>query len=204
MSMDREEFGARLEAYLGGDLDPDQRAAFEAEVLDDPDLAEQFAATVGQDAAVREAQVVEGSHARDRLVPRRVWPVAMAAAAAVAVLVFWPGGVDLPTEAPERVLRSGADAVRPLEPRGTVSGEIERFRWTSVPGAVRYRLEVRDLDGRVRHVALVGDTVLTRAAATFPVVVDSLAGGLAWQVVPVLVDGRRGEASPTAAVDRPR
>lgn len=204
MSMDREEFGARLEAYLGGDLDPDQRAAFEAEVLDDPDLAERFAAAVGQDAAVREARVVEGSHARDRLAPRRVWPVAVAAAAAVAVLVFWPDGVDLPTEAPERVLRSGADTVRPLEPRGTVPGEIERFRWTSVPGAVRYRLEVRDLDGRVRHVALVGDTVLTRAAALFPVVVDSLAGGLAWQVVPILVDGRRGEASPTAAVDRPR
>jgi hypothetical protein len=202
MSQERDDFGARLEAYLAGELNERERAEFEAEALADPELAEQFASAVGLDAFLREAMVVDGHGPTARLRPHRLWPLVVSAAAVIAVMVFWPRDGELPTAGREPVLRGGSSTLQLLAPDDDARA-IDTFRWSSDPGAVRYRLELTDRDGRLRHVALTGDTLLTRDDDGFPMVVDSLAGRATWRVVPILGDGREGEPSPPGVLSLP-
>lgn len=202
MSQDRDDFGARLEAYLAGELNERQRAALETEALADPELAEQFASAVGLDASLREAVVVEGRGPTARLRPQRLWPLVVSAAAVIAVMVFWPRDGAPPMAGREPVLRGGSSMVQTLAPRHG-DATIDTFRWSADPRAMRYRVELTDNDGHLQHVALTGDTLLARGDSGFPAVVDSLAGRATWRVIPILADGREGDASPPAVLSLP-
>jgi len=189
----REEFGMRLAAYLGGDMDAELRAAFEAEVLADESKAELLAATVNLDTAVRESMMTPGQAPSGRRLRWRNWKiVGPLAAAAVLLLVFWPGGLVM--DGPDRtpVMRGGQELVQGLSPRGEHSAPVTRFVWTRHRGAEQYRLELLDLDGRLWHTVLVADTILAVGDPGFPSVAD---GPLTWRVVPLLPGGREGLAS---------
>lgn len=202
MSLPDDRFAGCLGAYLAGDLDAEERAAFEAAVLADPELTDRLAEAVRLDAAVREVLVTRGgATAADAVRRGRVWLVAVPmAAAALALFLLWPRDLQGPFEGRHGVMRGPGAAVTAQAPVGKVSPPVEYFQWIASPGAMSYRLELRDLDGATRHVVVVGDTLLLRAARGFPAVVDSLTAGFTWQVVPLLADGREGNPSRPVTV----
>lgn len=198
MSHDRDERGARLEAYLAGALDETERAAFEAEALADPELADQLYAAEGLDAALRgaisaeTAAVVRPPASSWR---RRLWLAALPAAAVVTFLILMPrNGLDssLPT-ASTPVLRGDEAPTRGLTPRGELTAAPDRFVWTSAAGAVRYRLELFDGGGRLLLTRVVGDTVFV-VPPTVPVAVAD-GDEPYWRVLPIAADGRELPAS---------
>jgi len=94
--------------------------------------------------------------------PRRRWmPLVPVLAAAAAVLVIlWSGNLN---RADHAVTRDPALtetlAPVPLLPIGLVA-QIDSIRWSAVPGAARYRLNLFTADGRVLWQAGLTDTVV--------------------------------------------
>jgi len=87
-------------------------------------------------------------------------PLGIAAAAAV-LLLLWPRGSDDAHSTPG--LRDTTMTSRvtptPLAPRASVA-RLNRFVWSSLPGATRYRLRLYDEDGAVLWTRETGDTML--------------------------------------------
>ena len=93
---------------------------------------------------------------------RRRYGPAVAVAASLAVLtgaaVWWRGGLgSLPGRSPAP--RGGREGVTLIGPSGAVPGpDAVVLTWHALPRAVRYRVEVRDVGGRVVFSASTGDT----------------------------------------------
>lgn len=216
-SNDRDEYGARLAAYLAGAMSREERAAFEAETVSDPDLADELYAAQSLDAALedaapdaatarerpREATVSTAPSAtpRRRIRPERLWhrgawPVVLPLAAVVALVVLLPRWLGDGPPPADPVFRGEEAAITGLAPRGGVAELPDRFVWTSDSLAVRYRFELFDASGRLVHTAVVTDTVLTAASELFPAA-DLLSGSAPfWLVTPLAADGREGPSSP--------
>ncbi len=90
-----------------------------------------------------------------RIQPRR-WVALAAAAAAMVLLLLWPGRTD---RGPHRGQGTPATVPVPIAPVGTVA-RAPALRWASVPGSDRYRVILFDADGRVLYESQVADTVV--------------------------------------------
>lgn len=109
---------------------------------------------------------------RTRRQPVRWYIPAGAAAAAVALLLLWPGPAREPSVPPsyrEPAIAAAAAPV-PITPRGTTAAAT-RLVWSSVPRAERYRLFLFDDVGRV-----VWETQLPDTSAMFPTAVRLRSG----------------------------
>ena len=90
---------------------------------------------------------------------RRVWRIALPAAAAAAILV----AIGLPRWVSDGGHRAPPQPVvqvpTPLSPIGVVA-EASALRWAAVAGADRYRLSLFDAAGRLLYEAQLGDTAV--------------------------------------------
>lgn len=170
----------RLERYRAGRMLPEEREAFERDVLADDALAEAFYA----------AEALE-SFARPRRRVAPPWPgLALAAAfAAVFTAAWWGAGRETPAPGPVR--RGDGIAVRTLAPVGALAATPERFAWTRDPSAAGYRFELRDAGGRLVATRVTADTAIAAADLGAPV---PPAGD--WSVVPIASDGAERPAPP--------
>jgi len=133
-------------AYADGTLAGAERATAERHLAD---CAECRRAVVGADAVLR-------------LAPRRrSWRVPLnLAAAAALVLLLGPAAwraYQSGTAAHRASPVAPATAPQPLGPSGSIRGGPV-FRWTSVPGADAYRVQVMDAGGTVVWEATTADT----------------------------------------------
>jgi hypothetical protein len=198
MSDDRD---ARLEAYLAGALDADARAAFEAEILADPELADALYAAESLNAALRESLAAEAGPAAVVRPPtatwrRRLWLAALPVAAVLAFMLLVPRATDPEGPVPAPVLRGDEAASVGLEPAGELTAAPERFLWTATAGAARYRLELYDGAGRPLLVRVLADTVLALGAAPADLVTFAPGDEPYWRVIPIDAAGRELASSP--------
>lgn len=171
----------RLERYRAGRMRPEEREAFEHDVLADDALAEALYAAEALESLARRR--------RRALVPARGLALAAAFAAVFAAAWWWGAGRETPAPGP---VRRGEDAaVRPLAPVGALAAPPERFAWTRDPAAAGYRFELRDAGGRPVATRVTSDTVITAAdlGAALPAAGD-------WSVVPLAADGSERPAPP--------
>jgi len=172
----------RLERYRAGRMLPEERAAFERDVLADDALAEALYAAGALESFVRP---------RRRAAPPWRGLALAAAFAAVFAAAWWGAGRETPAPGP---VRRGEDAaVRLLAPVGALAAPPERFAWTRDPSATGYRFELRDAAGRLVATRVTSDTVITAAeiGAEPPAAGD-------WSVVPLAADGSERPAPPAA------
>ena len=161
-------FDERLEKYVAGELSPDERAAFEDEVLADPELADRLYADVNVSEAIKTAATAR----RERGVqsagaapwwrrPMFRWLVPAAAAAAIAVVVL------VQPDDPERppVMRGDEGQFSAIEPSGEVAAVPVRFAWTSSSGASFYRFELFDQSAVSVYQTVTADTLLVPPAS---------------------------------------
>jgi hypothetical protein len=139
---------ARIARLLDGDFSGAERQAAEAHLADCPACRREL-------AEVR--AILRSAPERRRVVPRRI----VAAAAAAALLFFvWPWADRAPEEPlphrdPALTTTLAPHAVRPL---GTV-GDTRVLEWTSVAGALRYRITLFDAEGDALWQSVQPDTV---------------------------------------------
>lgn len=146
--------------FVDGRLSAESRAPVVAHLL----ACARCRATVrGTGRLLAQPAVAQEIRRADR--PRwRRWAMPVgAAAAAAALLVLWPHNTDERGGLP--ALREPASASvaapLPLSPRAAVT-RIDRFVWTGVPRADRYRLRLYDAEGTVLWMTETADTVITR------------------------------------------
>jgi hypothetical protein len=115
-----------------------------------------------------------------------------AAAAAVLLFVMWPRAAD--DVAP--VLRDSTEAStrtpQPIAPAGSVP-LVDRFVWSSVAGAARYRLRLYDAEGSVLWSTEAADT-----SVAFPDSVSFATGRKYFWKVEARTEGRRWTTSALA------
>ncbi len=138
-----EEQGERLLQYRAGEMNEEEQRRFEREVLGSPQLARALYEAEGLDAALRSG----GPPAKkpSRLPLRVMLPLAAAAILLVALLPHV--SLHTPLE-PTPIFRGSETEFLALSPIGAVATSEVSFRWTSVEGAERYRLEVFDAESR--------------------------------------------------------
>ena len=89
----------------------------------------------------------------------RRWPVPVAAAAAVVLMVLaWPRGANDGSPPHRAPTITAAAAPVPIAPVAAVA-EARVLRWSAVPGADRYHVTLFDAGGRVRYETQLADTV---------------------------------------------
>ena len=180
----------RLARYRAGDLTPDDRAAFEREVLADDALAEALYAELSLDAvSAREAPAVPARPAitplppprRPRRLPVHVLLPIAAALAVVSAVMLWRRPAPVPGDSVR-----GTAVLRVLEPIGSQSSPPAVFRWTHGAGADSYRLDLYDTaSGRPLATRVTRDTVL----AFSEVVPAGTALVASWRVTALGPDG---------------
>jgi hypothetical protein len=135
-----------LARYCDHALGPDERAQVEVHLADCAECRE----TIYEVRGILHTQ------------PRRRWATLVPLVAAAAVLlVVWSGRDQRPPTGP--VTRDPALtttlAPQPVAPLGSVS-RVEALQWSSVPGALRYRLTVFSADGQVLWQTTATDTAV--------------------------------------------
>lgn len=147
----------KLARYRAGLLAPAERAAFEREALDRPELAEALYADLALGA------VLAARGAARPVRPARRWLAPALAAVLLAVAggaLWWPARRD----GPAPVRRGVPPALRLIAPADGAASAPARFTWSRDPGASEYRLEVFDAEGRRRFTQVVRDTTCDAAA----------------------------------------
>jgi putative zinc finger protein len=148
--------------FVEGRLDGDAREAVVAHLLTCARCRALVVATgrlLTDPAIVRETRASGGGGRGWRR-----WTIPLGAVAAAGLLVFlWPRGVndaDGPSGLREPAQPGRAGPVL-IVPRAGVE-RADRFVWSSVPGADRYRLRLHDAEGALLWSAETTDTVVTR------------------------------------------
>ncbi len=145
-----------IAAHAEGTLDAAARAA----VLPHLATCRRCRAAVASVAhALADPAVLREISRADGAAGRRLWRIALPAAAAAAILVAiglprW-GSDDRHRAPPQPVVQ----VPTPLAPIGVVA-EASALRWAAVAGADRYRLTLFDAGGRVLYEAQLGDTAV--------------------------------------------
>jgi len=147
-----------LAAVVDGTLDPLQRTAATAHLST---CARCRSAVAGVSRIMSDHSVAAEAAALDRRGPVRHWrlPLGLAAAAALVLLLAWPGQVEDGGVAHRDPTITAAPAPVPAAPLGVVA-DVRLLQWTSVTGADRYRVAVFDASGRVRYEAELADTTV--------------------------------------------
>jgi len=194
MSMEPELTAEQEEAigrYLAGDMTSSQRAAFERDSALDDDLAEALYQQREMAGFLAPASpVVQRYRQRNRT----SWSVAAVVAVAAAATVFFimrPGTDMVGTEP---VFRGDAQAGPiPVAAEGVLETWPTFLAWRAVPGAVRYRVQLRDDQSRPLLITATADTLLSLAREKLP---PELPRGGHWQVIPIFAGDREGPAGP--------
>lgn len=207
------ELKERATAYFDGAMPPGERAAFEREMVANPDTARAVYEQMGMGPVYHEAlQALRirhlESHARlpDRSVTKRVpwWGrtrsrfALTAIVSALVIVVVLVSNIGEPPQVSERFLPAGGpggEGFRGLSPSGAVEALPFQFTWTPHPNAAHYRLEIYDKSSGKFFETITGHTSLI-------VALDELAErGLRlgyWRVVPL--DPHGSELDPTQTV----
>ena len=179
----------RLARYRSGAMNPDDRAAFEREVLADEALAEALYGEIALDHVHHEATRSPGAGrvplpltTRTRHLPVHILLPIAATLLLVSGVVLWRRN----TPAPAGDWVRGERSVRALEPNGALTAPPERFRWTNEPGATSYRVELYEVDTG----APIGSIVTRDTVVAFTEVTKQQGiTGASWRVTPIGPDG---------------
>lgn len=147
-----------LADFVDGRLGPETRGPVVAHLLTCARCRSLVRATGRVLADASAAGTVPGAAAIERGWRRWSLPLGIAAAAAVALLL-WPRGTD---DTANTGLREPADtgspAPMPIAPRALVA-RVDQFVWSSVPRAERYRLRLYNDEGDVLWTTETADTL---------------------------------------------
>jgi hypothetical protein len=172
-----------------------EHARIRERVLANPRLAEALYSDLALETALRESARRTPLPARRSSPARIAWPLAAAAALALASTLLFQRESD--EELRSGRMRSGTTnvSVRVLSPAGSVDAGPTRFLWSRDPRAVDYRVEIAGPAGALSFSETTADTFLT---------LDLLDLGLAgehasWRVFPRYAD-REGPASPSVSL----
>jgi hypothetical protein len=185
----------RMAAYLAGELPAEEARALEREILGEDAKAEALygdgnvAAAIDAAAASRRRKVVPLPWWR-RTSVRIVLPLA---AAALAAIVLLPSREPAP---PGNETFRGKGA-RLLSPVGDVDAVPSRFTWTRDAGAAMYRLELYDLDARLRFRVTTAETTAVLPAEALSG--ESFETGY-WKIVPMNEAGVERPGPPPASI----
>jgi hypothetical protein len=173
----------RMQRYLAGELTPEERVAFEDEVLADADLANRLYADVNLRAAIEAAARAR----RERSVTavavkpwwrRRVWRWVAPAMGVATVAIFMMVTQTEPERTP--VFRSTKPGFAPVEPAGNVTGVPSQFVWRASDEAAFYRFVLFDTSATTVFETVTSDTSVIIDAATISVPAEGY-----WVVTPL-------------------
>lgn len=177
--------------YLAGEMASSERTGFERDVARNDDLAE---------ALYRQREMagfLAPESAPVRRAPQRnrtKWSVAgtLAVAAVAAVFLIMRPGSDF--VGPEPVFRGNPQTgPTPVAAEGLLESWPTFLAWRAVPGAERYRVQLRDDQSRPLLITATTDTLLPLAREQLP---PELPLGGHWQVIPIFAGDREGSAGP--------
>lgn len=161
----------QLQRYLLGEMSPEERAAYEDEVLSNEDLIDQIYADENARAAIETARRARRERALATGARRSWWRRGMGgwlipAAAVIAVLaVVLVRQSTTPVSPP--LFRGGTSGIVAVKPQGEVSNVPQRFVWH--PGkAAAYRFELFDASSHSIFSTVTHDTVVTPTDVTVP------------------------------------
>ena len=183
----------RLALYRAGAMSAAERVAFEREALASDALSEALYAEVSLDLVrsdPRPMAKVTPLPVRRPSATRWLVPLAAVLIAVSVLLLLRPR----PSVTPGVDVLRGAASLSALEPVGNVSAPPERFRWTSVPGAASYRIELFDLSGNSMGTGISRDTTIAFGALAHA----PLAAG-EWRVTAIGPDGIDRDSRTRAA-----
>jgi hypothetical protein len=110
---------------------------------------------------------------------------------AAVFLIMRPGSDDV---GPRPVFRGDPQAgPAPVAAEGILEAWPAYLAWRAVPGAERYRVELRDDQSLPLLIAATADTLLPLAREELP---PALPRGGHWQVIPIFAGDREGPAGP--------
>jgi|GEM_PF-5051760 len=171
----------QLARYLAGELDPAERRAFEARVVQDEKRAFQLYGDNATRAVLERAAQARGEHAastrpivshrRGNTSRRRfagpLWWWVVAAVLVVGAAVVWKAGDVLHLR--QRVTHPvRGEKVHVLAPGGVVDLRPSRFEWKPFRGADRYRFELADESARTMFAVVVRGTVASVDSSRVP------------------------------------
>ena len=107
------------------------------------------------------AEVRQIEQARDRSAPRRrlLAGAGLLAAAALVLVLVWPGGRDHAIDGHRGPTITASAAPTPISPIGDVAAATT-LGWTAVPGAERYRVTLFDAAGKLLFETELNDTLV--------------------------------------------
>ena len=204
------EWDEKISAYIGGRMSAEDREAFEAVLLTQPEIAKVVYEKMGYGGVFHEAlQALRIRHleAHPRIAPGEVaarppwwgrtrfrFAVAVAVTAVVLLVVMVSRLGDMQSRH-SPTAGGRAPGLRCLSPIGLVGPHPTLFVWTREPSATQYQFEIFDDSAHIVFVTVTRDSALT-------VPLDDLAGrGFGsgrWRVVPLGSQGAR--LSPSESV----
>jgi len=177
--MNEEHFNERIERYLSGEMSEADRASFENEILDDPDLAGAIYKDAQVHAAVAAAaerkrqervEAVESTAATSRKRawwkrPMFGWVVPAAAVVVITALALWnPIDRDFGGD----VFRGAETSFVAVAPSGDLNDTPLIFTWTRHPQASQYRFELYDAQSVRVHTVVTTDTAVVLTSDDIP------------------------------------
>jgi hypothetical protein len=178
------ELDERVQRYLAGELTPEERIAFEDEVLANSELSDRLYA----DANVRAALETAAHARRERSVAaasvdpwwrRHVWRWMVPAVGVAAVAIFmFVQQTESPEQAP--VFRGADRHFAAIEPAGDIESVPSQFVWSASDGAAYYRFELFDAASALVLETVTSDTMITIDLATIAVPTEGY-----WVVTPL-------------------
>ena len=148
----------KIAAFVDGRLSPEARAPVVAHLLT---CARCRSLVVGTGRLTADETLAHAGDRSGRRWPRWSLPLGIAAAAALLLLLLLPryGGDGLRPGLRDTTTQTTPGAPVPITPRASVA-RVNRFVWSSVRGAARYRLRLYDDGGAVLWTVETADTLL--------------------------------------------
>lgn len=188
LSEDQEEAIGR---YQAGEMTSSERIAFEREVIHNDDLAE---ALYQQREMAGFLTPKSAAPPRPQRPSRTQWSVAglLTVAAVASIFLITRPGSDMVGDEP--VFRGdGNSGPTPVAAEGILEAWPTFLAWRAVPGAERYRVQLRDDQSLPLLIRATTDTLLSLAREQLP---PELPSGGHWQVTPIFPGDREGPAGP--------